>query len=31
MTRPEWRVPGTKLLMYCHINNHNTGIHTYNC
>jgi len=28
MTRPEWRVQGTKPLMYSHINNHNTGIHT---
>ena len=26
--RPEWRVQGTKPLMYSHINNHNTGIHT---
>jgi len=31
MKRPEWRVQGTKPLMYSHINNHNTGIHTYNC
>jgi len=28
MTRPEWRVQGTKPLMYTHINNHNIGIHT---
>jgi len=28
MTRPEWRVRGTKPLMYSRINNHNTGIHT---
>ena len=25
--RPEWRVQGTKPLMYSHINNHNTGTH----
>jgi len=31
MTRPEWRVQGTKPLMYSHMNNHNTGIYTYNC
>jgi len=30
MTRPEWRVQSTKPLMYSHINNDNTGIHTYN-
>jgi len=23
MTRPEWRVQGTKPLMYSHINSHN--------
>jgi len=31
MTRPEWRVQGTKPLVYSHVNNHNTDIHTYNC
>jgi len=28
MTRPEWRVQGTKPLMYSHTNSHN--IHSYN-
>jgi len=26
MTRPEWRVQGTKPLMYSHINSHNIHI-----